>query len=212
MSFSIEDLETGDIILYDTRWWYSRLIEYFSKSKYSHISIVLKRPIWLDEKLTEDYYILESGAEKFPDAETGEMICGVQIAPFRIVYDQYKNQGYGQLYVRKLDTNIDMNELQDKIRHAYLNVKAKPYDLNPLDWLKAYDEVNKDLENNPELTKKYQKTNTFWCSALVSYVYVNCGLLDKNIPWTIVSPSDYCYKYRELPLINCKLEEDKLLI
>ena len=111
----VDKLDTGDIILYDTRWWYSKLIQYFSDGPYSHISIVLKKPIWLDEKLTEIYYILESGAEKFNDSETEKRVFGVQIVPLDKIIDQYKNQGYGKLYYRKLKCSIDMNKLQEKI-------------------------------------------------------------------------------------------------
>ena len=41
--------------------------------------------------------------------------------------------------------------------------------------------------NDTKLTKKYQNINKFWCSALVSYIYVECGLLDKNIPSNLSS-------------------------
>ena len=207
----LDNLDTGDIILYDTRWWYSRLIQYFSDGPYSHISIVLKKPIWLDEKLTEKYYILESGAEKCNDAETGRKIFGVQIVPLNTIIDQYENQGYGKLYYRKLKCSIDMLNLQTKIKEAYFKIQAKPYDLDVFDWIKAYSEVNKDI-NDKTLTPKYQNINKFWCSALVSYIYVECGLLDNNIPWTIVSPNNFYYKYKFLPLLNCKLKKDKLLI
>jgi len=46
----------------------------------------------------------------------------------------------------------------------------------------------------------------------VSYIFVECDLLDKNIPWTLVSPNDYanyssndevdCESRKRLPLIN----------
>lgn len=208
---NIDILETGDIILYDTRWWYSRLIEYFSDGPYSHISIILKKPIWLDEKLTEDYYILESGGEKFPDSVTGKILYGVQIVPLSKILDEYKNGGYGKLYYRKLNSSIPLSELQNKIKEGYFSVQAKPYDLDPFDWITAYHEVDKEIDNL-KLSKKYQNMKRFWCSALVAYIYVHCNLLDKNIPWTIISPSDFCYKYPYLPLLNCKLEKDKILI
>ena len=208
---NIDSLETGDILLYDTRWWYSRLIQYFSNGPYSHVAIILKNPTWLDEKLTDKYYVLESGGEKFRDSETGKNICGVQIIPLAKIIDEYTNQGYGKLYYRKLKCSIELHELQKKIKDAYFKVQAKPYDLDLFDWLAAYKEVDKDI-NDKSLTNKYQKMNKFWCSALVSYIYVECGLLDKNIPWTIVSPNDYYYTYPYLPLLNCTLEKDTLLI
>ena len=97
------------------------------------------------------------------------------------------------------------------IKNTYFKIQAKPYDLDVFDWIKAYTEVNKDI-NDKSLTIKYQKINKFWCSALVSYIYVECELLDKNIPWTIVTPNNFYYKYKFLPLLNCKLKKDKLLI
>lgn len=59
--------QTGDILLYNTtKYWYSRLIERFTSSDYSHVSIVLHRPTWLDASLNEEeYYVLESGSERF---------------------------------------------------------------------------------------------------------------------------------------------------
>ena len=208
---TLNTLETGDIILYDTRWWYSRLIQYFSDGPYSHISIVLKQPVWLDEKLTDKYYLLESGGEKFKDSETDKKICGVQIVPLDKIIDQYKNEGYGKLYYRKLKCSIPMDILQHKIKESYFKIQARPYDFDVFDWLKAYTEVDKDI-NDKTFSIKYQNINKFWCSALVAYIYVECGLLDKKIPWTIVNPNYFNYKYKYLPLLNCKLKKDKLLI
>jgi hypothetical protein len=204
----VKNLDTGDIILYQTSFWYSRVIEYFTKSPYSHISIVLKSPTWLDDKLTEDYYLLESGAEVFPDADTGEMIFGVQIAPLKKVYDEYRNKNYGHLYYRKLTTTIPMDEIQNKIKEAYGLLKGKPYDVDPCDWLAAYHDENKPLDD----ISGYQKTNCFWCSALVSFVYSMVGFLQKPIPWTIITPNDFSYLNHRLHFIDCSLENDTLLI
>ena len=36
-----------------------------------------------------------------------------------------------------------------------------------------------------------QKTDRFWCSALVGYIYTNCGLLNKETDWSILVPNDF---------------------
>ena len=59
--------------------WYERVIEYVSGSQYCYCSIVLKKPTFIDEKLTEEYYVFESTFEQTPDVVTGKMILGVQI-------------------------------------------------------------------------------------------------------------------------------------
>jgi hypothetical protein len=72
----VKNLHTCDIVLYQSENWYSRLIEYFTNSPYSHVSMILKKPIWLNDKLTEDYYIIESGGEPCPDAVSDKKIFG----------------------------------------------------------------------------------------------------------------------------------------
>lgn len=204
---NLEELDTGDIILYQTSFWYSRLIEYFTGSNYSHISIVLKKPIWLDSSLTDDYYLLESGGEVFPDAVSGKMVFGVQIAPMSKVIHEYRDLNYGSLYCRKLQPDIPKDLLQESIKNAYILIKDKPYDLHPLDWLNALVDLDKPIDK----IKKEQRTDCFWCSALVSFIYYKMGFLPSNIPWTIVSPSDYSYTCDRLPFQNCSLDKDLLL-
>ena len=42
-----------------------------------------------------------------------------------------------------------------------------------------------------EMDAKPQKTDRFWCSALVGYIYTKCGLLDEKTDWSILRPSDF---------------------
>ena len=200
----VKDLDTGDILLYQTSFWYSQLIEYFTKSPYSHISIVLKNPTWLAEDLTEDYYLLESGGEVFPDAVSGQMRFGVQVAPLRIVYEQYAHQNYGHLFIRKLNSLVQKEELQKRITDCYKILRDKPYDIHPIDWIKSYYDLKKPLDE----IKGEQRTDCFWCSALVCFVYCELGFLDKDIPWTVVAPSDFCCNNHRLKFQNCQLLDD----
>jgi hypothetical protein len=187
-------MKTGDILLYDSRRWYSRLIEYFSGSCYSHVSIILHQPgKWLDEKLTDDNYVLESGGEPFPDSVTGKMIFGVRVTPLSQIIDMYDNKGYGKLYIRSLHNENGNDDLNQKIKNVYMSIRDTPYDTDVIDWIKAY--TDKDIVfTDPSLCKNYQRTDRFWCSALVSYVYVKSGLLSNTIPWTLVNPGHYSSK------------------
>jgi len=205
---AVRHLETGDIILYQTRFWYSRLIEYVSKSDYSHISIVLKNPTWLDPDLNEEFYLLESGGEVFDDAVSGKKKFGVQIAPLKKVFDEYQNKNYGHLYTRKLNSDLSQEEIKHKIKEAYTEVRKATYDINPCDWLAAIADLNKPLNE----INGYEKMNCFWCSALTAFVFMKIGFLEKNIPWTIISPSDFSCRNTRLEFIKCRLENDKLLV
>jgi len=204
----VAELETGDIILYQTTGhWYSRAIEYFTGSPYSHISIVLKNPTWLDPNLTEEVYILESGGEDFPGADTGKITYGVQIASFRQIWNEYfLGESKGHLYVRKLTTAI--SDLNDRIKTAYEKVRGKPYDLHPRDWLDAFIDEKKSLDEiNGE-----QRTDCFWCSALVSYIYIGCGFIPVTTPWTVITPQDFSCKAKRLCFSNCSFGEDTQIL
>ena len=190
----IPQFETGDLLLYNTtKYWYSRLIERFTSSDYSHVSMVLRRPTWLDPSLCEEeYYVLESGSECFPDAVSGDFKFGVQVCPMSKVWAEYATQGYGHLYVRRIRF-LEPNalQLQDGIRAAYAKVKACPYDLNPCDWIRCYFDEHKTLEQIEANNNHNQKTTSFWCSALVTFVLVMSGFLDKSVPWTVITPYDF---------------------
>ena len=40
----IDELETGDIILFSGNYFLSYIVEYFTNSIYSHVGVVLKNP------------------------------------------------------------------------------------------------------------------------------------------------------------------------
>lgn len=214
MQQHIPHFETGDILLYNTtRYWYSRAIEWFTSSNYSHVSMVLRRPTWLDPSLCEEeYYVLESGSERFPDAVSGDFKFGVQVCPLSKVWDEYTSQGYGHLYVRRMRylCQNGQDALIHGIKTAYAKVKACPYDLNPCDWIKCYFDEHKTLEQIDNTAQRDQKTTSFWCSALISFVLVVAGFLDKSVPWTVITPYDFSAfcKPQRLVFHGCALDPE----
>ena len=214
---------TGDILLYNTtKYLYSRLIERFTSSDYSHISMVLHRPTWLDPALCkEEYYVLESGSERFPDAVSGEFKFGVQVCPLSKVWAEYASQGYGHLYVRRIrfpnvnenDSETTTAKLKDGIKAAYARANSCPYDLNPCDWIKCYFDESKTLQHIDATHQHNHKTTSFWCSALISFVLVVAGFLDKSVPWTVITPYDFSVfcKPQRLAFQGCAYDADTLL-
>ena len=101
---NLDQLKTGDILLFNEKsFWFSRLVEYWTGSPWSHVAIVLRDPTYLDPKLT-GLYLWESGEEDFPDAEDHQMKFGVQITDLKKVISEYD----GKIVVRKL-SNITNN-------------------------------------------------------------------------------------------------------
>ena len=174
----MNELKTGDIILFDYEGHsiISSLLKRFTKSNFTHVGMILKDPKFIHPSL-KGLYVWESGKEDNPDPQDNKKI-GVQITPFLEIYDKYKNTG-SKIYIRKIkDNNIFTDENLKKIHGI---VYDKPYDIVPLDWIEGY--LQKDL--NP------QKTNRFWCSALIGYIYTQLGILNPDTDWSILRPCDF---------------------
>ena len=203
------DLNTGDICLFQHVNNYrtgfqifdnvlSWLIDSWTHSTFSHIGIVIKSPHYRDGKKLEGLFLLESNYEGFPDSEDNEIKFGVQIVPLKKAFEN----NYSNIYWRKLNCqrNTEFYRKLDEIQSVIHN---KPYDINPIDWIKAAFKID---------AGDVQKTSTFWCSALVSYVYVKLGFLDENIPWSIISPEQFSSVGEDaLTFKNCSLEKETLI-
>jgi cell wall-associated NlpC family hydrolase len=179
------DLKTGDILLFDGngKGFYKTfdfLIKYFTKSPYTHVAMVLKDPEFIHPSL-KGYYIWESGWNGTPDPQDGKVKLGVQLTP---LYDAVNNaiKDGSKVYYRKLSDNPD-NFTNEKLTKVHDVVYGKPYDIVPKDWIdEAFHHTDK-MEG--------QNTRRFWCSALVGYIYAQCGVLKKDTKWSCLAPADY---------------------
>lgn len=198
----LKNCKTGDLLLYSSTEWYSKFIEYMTGSNYSHISMILRDPIYINPKL-KGLYILESSKETICDSNTGEYVFGVQIIPLQHVINYYKNDSNGSLYYRKLNNNRP-EQFYQSLTKCINAIEGDKYDMNVVDLMKipsgmTWGDVHKD--------------NTFVCSAMVAYVYAQLGFLDKDIPWTTLSPRRFSYYENErLSYHNCSLEPEKKIL
>jgi len=184
-----EDLRTGDLILFHSKdrgllGVFNSLIEYFTGSPYDHVGMILKDPIYLNEKLT-GLYVWESGLEYNPDALKYKL--GVQITPLEEILQSNNN---GSAYIRKIkctDELYNSTFTEDTLKEIRDAVHNKPYDINPKDWILALFR----MDTEP------QKTTRFWCSALVGYIYTKLGILEENTDWSILRPSDFSLESRD---------------
>ena len=203
-----DELNTGDILLFrhstkqEILSWYEYIEGFLTwiigaatESPFTHVGIVVKDPEFIDKK---GLYVLESTYEGLPDSEDDKIKLGVQLIP---IEECFANN-YSDIYWRKLDCVRD-ESFYKKFMEAHDIVHNKPYDLNPIDWIKAFFEI--DLGDE-------QRTNTFWCSAMVSYIYVRFGFLDEKTPWTIMYPSQLSSTGIDaLQFQNCNVENEKLI-
>ena len=199
MQINDENLDTGDILLFSEKGCcFSNLIKICTKSKFSHVAMVLKNPNYLRPGL-EGLYILESTIESSEDAIDHKYKYGVQVHKLSEYLDNYK----GSVYIRKLKCERS-NDFYKQLKLIYNDVNNVLYDTNPIDWFKA--SLNIEIGN-------VHKINTFWCSALVAYIYVRLGLLPPQIPWTIITPADFGENgYLNDKFISSHLENEILIL
>ena len=203
----MDSLETGDLLLFNSHHsglfsFFTSLIKWGTHSNYSHIGIVLKNPKFINPSL-KGLYLWESSYNGEPDPQDGKIKLGVQITPLYEIINYYKKNG-GSIFVRKINSTSDIpiNEIfNDKILIDIHNkVYDKPYDIVPTDWIGAF--LKYDIEP--------QKTNRFWCSALVGYIYTRVGILNKNTDWSILTPNNFSLSGENLNYTNiAKLDKSE---
>ena len=206
VSITNEDLfktcQTGDILLYNSKTIMGRVIEYFTGSLYSHVSMILRDPTYIDPKL-QGLYIIEAAAEDIPDSLTGKKKLGVQIIPLEYALNYYKSSLMGGVYYRK-STIERCTNFNNKLKSIIQKTEGVKYDLHILDWFRALFDV--EIGNR-------QITNRFWCSALLAYIYVELGLLDKSLEWSMIEPRQFSYyENKRLSYINCTVAPEKQII
>lgn len=197
------NFETGDVLLFhNSRNCFFKFVECCTHSKYSHVAMILKDPEFTDPPL-KGLYIIESGTEPFKDSENHRSKFGVQIVPLQLVLSTYK----GAIYWRKLRLNIERDDKFERtlaVAHNY--VHNLPYDIDPLDWLNAAFGAYKPN------SKSAHKLNTFWCSALIAFMYAMIGLLPKSVPWSYIRPVDWGTEHpSQLDFVHCTLECERRL-
>lgn len=216
---SLDTLQTGDILLFSgAKFWFSKLIRFWTKSKFTHTAMILRDPIYISPELT-GLYLWESGIEPFPDSEDHVKKLGVQITSL----DEYLEDEPDVEFIvhRKLNTNYSKKYIEDKIKDIHLMVHNKPYDINICDFLMA--SVNVKYVEEPEKPSKWAimnwlkpnhtRNDTYFCSGLVGFIYTYLGLLPSSTKWTECTPA--FFSSEENPNMSLTvgnyLEVDKLL-
>ena len=194
----LKSLKTGDIILFTGGYngffkILDSIISYGSHSNYTHIGIILRDPVFIHPTL-KGLFVWQSGWNGKPDENDGKIKLGVQVSSLRDVLDDYKDS---KVIIRPVKCNPwTFNNI--KLKDINEIVYNKPYDIIPKDWFESL--ILKD--------SKPQKTDRFWCSALVGYIYTKCGIINMETDWSILKPNDFSLDGDTLNYIdNCFLEK-----
>ena len=196
----MNNLKTGDLLLCNhtkknnCMSIFTTLIKAFTQSSYSHVAMVLKDPSFIHPTL-KGLYVWESSWEGAADPQDGKIKLGVQITPLLEFIKSYKNTGH--IIIRKVNCSSDLFS-DTNLSKVHNVVYDKPYDIVPIDWIEAITKTDSDPK----------KTNRFWCSALIGYIYTKCGLLNPKTDWSILSPADFALSTENLNFVDdCSLSD-----
>lgn len=202
---SIDELQTGDILLfaahipsYTPMGLFDWLLSRATHSPYTHVALVLRDPTFIASNL-KGLYVWESSWEGHPDPQDGKTKFGVQITPLHELLRSFD----GAVYVRRLMNGRECitTEVLTDIHEV---VYDRPYDVHVKDWVQAWCRTDTDP----------QKTDRFWCSALVAYFMVRFGFLNDDLDWSIIRPADFSSvaNYLAWNDVRCAYSDDTPLL
>ncbi len=168
-------LLTGDMILFSGADIVSNFVKVFTRSKWSHVGMVVNIPEWDMVLLWESTTL-----SKIRDIRTGTVRQGVQLVPLSERIKAYK----GVMAVRLLDVERTyvMREALAKLR---VEVSGRPYEQDKVELFKsAYDFFG---------GKNEEDLSSLFCSEMVAEGYQRMGLLDewpKGLPSNEYTPAN----------------------
>jgi len=175
----MELLKTGDILLFSelpTSLWMScldRIIKTCTNSKYSHSALVIVDPPWAPA--LKGTFVWESSWHGTPDPQDNEVKFGVQLTPLDFYIKQYP--GRVSIYARH--QTLKSVFTTEHLLKIHPTVYKKMYDTRPCDWIYA-----------AMCRRRSCQTDSFTCSAFVSYILTQLSILKQDTCWTTISAAE----------------------
>jgi hypothetical protein len=145
--------------------------------------MILRNPTYIRPDLEDGLYLLESSSNDTPDVEDRQFKIGVQIHRLDDILKEFPK---GSVYIRYMDVPRE-DSFYNTLKEIHQEIHGKPYDLNPIDWIRAEWNLIHPLDIDP----KFQKTGSFWCSALLCYIYGRLNCLETEMDWSIIAPREF---------------------
>lgn len=159
-------MQTGDLVLFSGRTWFSRAVQYFSDTPWSHVGMVLRLPEY-------DFVCLyeATALHDLQDLDTGTVHDGVQLVPLSRRLQTYN----GSVAYRKLHGfSVAGEHLQAllRLRHTF---RGRPWEKHNMELVRAMwaSLTGPSAHGRVDLS-------SFFCSELISKCYQTLGLLDSG--------------------------------
>jgi len=193
-SINTGELKTGDLVLFSGVDAYSKLVKVSTRSKWSHIGLIVKT-------VEHNYLTMweSSIREDTLDVETGRHREGVRLVSFidRVMAFE------GEVSIRQLQGGI----LTDDRLHGLLGLRdelrGRSYERNKFELLKA--------SNERAFRNKTEDLSSLFCSELVAEAYQRLGLLTEEKPSNDYAPVDFSYERMQFLQDDFYLSEEILL-
>ena len=180
-----DSLNTGDLVLFSGKGRISGLIRWFTKSKWSHIGMVIKS-IDLDALLLWESTTLS----KIKDIHSLTATHGVQL----VALSERVNSYDGAIGIRKLECVGMTPVMMQSLRDFRTEIKGRPYEQSKIELIKsAYD--GPGGHNDEDLS-------SIFCSEMVAEAYQRMGLLTEDKSSNEYTPADFG---NDLPLFEGRL-------
>lgn len=173
------NLKTGDFLLFEYHpkpFFLATIdsaIRCFSHSKYSHAGFVIVDPPWAPKGT----YVWDSSYHFHPDPQDNKIKFGIALVK---INDYINLNGKEFIYKRSpADPNIYKLFNKKFLQTIHDKVYGKHYDLTISHWLAGLWHIIIPRTNQE-----------FFCSAFVSYILTQAGILNQNTDWSIVSPAE----------------------
>jgi hypothetical protein len=169
-----EELNTGDVVLFAGKGFVSGIVKFFSRSKWSHVGIIVK-----SNDLNMVLIWESTGLSKVKDMDTGEIRIGVQTVTLSDRLDEYK----GEVWVRQYDGRVT-KKMIGILAEFRRESKGKPYEKN-------YWQLAKSLLDFSWLRPNKRDVSSLFCSELVAESLQRMGLMTNDLPSNEFTPRDF---------------------
>lgn len=184
---NIDQLETGDIILFNGNQCMSWLVKCFTESTWSHIGMVIKNPDFLINKpgIVQGTYLFMSDSKAELDVDDNITKFGVQLVNLQDYITNYN----GTASVRKLySPNLTIDDKTKLMKSVYNTLYDKPYDFMPLDFVNIALRANKIKSKCIDILSGTRDIDEIVCSSVVAYAYTILGILKNDTEWATIAP------------------------
>ena len=194
-------LKTGDVLLFSEQpssccmYSFDSLIKCCTCSKYSHAALVVVDPPWAPE--LKGTFVWESSWHGVPDPQDYIVKFGVQLTPLEFYTHQYP--GSVRIFYRSPVSSDTRKLFSDSaLKALHKRVYKHSYDTRICYWCSALFRC-----------RRRSQAQVFTCSAFVSFVLTELGVLSKKTAWTAISAAELSCTNTKYPQWQCQYTEDK---